>query len=479
MKMLINGKPTPSGTGAVLNVTNPYDGSLLDTVPSATREDVELAVAGAVEAQKAWSKVPVMDRSEVIKRFVALLDRDKEELAQTLTAEMGKPILAARGEVECARDTFLSFAEKARHIYGTVIPAGCEPGNEKTVLMTVREPLGVIACVIPFNFPCWSFSVKVAPAVIAGNSVVVKPSSDAPLTLLKMGRLLMEAGLPDGVLQMVTGSGSTVGSWLCGHKDVHGITLTGSTPVGIATAQAGASHLAHVTLELGGNDAFIVLEDADLELAADQVVAGRMSNNGQVCCSPKRYLIQEEVAEGFSQKVLQRLAALKRGDPSDPDSQISCLVSEKAAIEVEEQVEHTIAQGARLLLGGVREGSYYAPTVLADVTPDMDVAKDMEIFGPVVPIIRIKDMDEAIEIANASSYGLGSSVFTRDMAKATKAARLLQSGAVVINGSSYFSTIEMAFGGYKHSGIGREGVSVSYDDVTQIKTIVLKNILES
>ena len=420
-----------------------------------------------------------MDRSEVIKRFVALLDRDKEELAQTLTAEMGKPILAARGEVECARDTFLSFAEKARHIYGTVIPAGCEPGNEKTVLMTVREPLGVIACVIPFNFPCWSFSVKVAPAVIAGNSVVVKPSSDAPLTLLKMGRLLMEAGLPDGVLQMVTGSGSTVGSWLCGHKDVHGITLTGSTPVGIATAQAGASHLAHVTLELGGNDAFIVLEDADLELAADQVVAGRMSNNGQVCCSPKRYLIQEEVAEGFTQKVLQRLAALKRGDPSDPDSQISCLVSEKAAIEVEEQVEHTIAQGARLLLGGVREGSYYAPTVLADVTPDMDVAKDMEIFGPVVPIIRIKDLDEAIEIANASSYGLGSSVFTRDMAKATKAARLLQSGAVVINGSSYFSTIEMAFGGYKHSGIGREGVSVSYDDVTQIKTIVLKNILES
>ena len=479
MKMLINGKPTPSGTGAVLNVTNPYDGSLLDTVPSATREDVELAVAGAVEAQKAWSKVPVMDRSEVIKRFVALLDRDKEELAQTLTAEMGKPILAARGEVECARDTFLSFAEKARHIYGTVIPAGCEPGNEKTVLMTVREPLGVIACVIPFNFPCWSFSVKVAPAVIAGNSVVVKPSSDAPLTLLKMGRLLMEAGLPDGVLQMVTGSGSTVGSWLCGHKDVHGITLTGSTPVGIATAQAGAAHLAHVTLELGGNDAFIVLEDADLELAADQVVAGRMSNNGQVCCSPKRYLIQEEVAEGFTQKVLQRLAALKRGDPSDPDSQISCLVSEKAAIEVEEQVEHTIAQGARLLLGGVREGSYYAPTVLADVTPDMDVAKDMEIFGPVVPIIRIKDLDEAIEIANASSYGLGSSVFTRDMAKATKAARLLQSGAVVINGSSYFSTIEMAFGGYKHSGIGREGVSVSYDDVTQIKTIVLKNILES
>ncbi len=477
MEMLINGAWKQASSGATITVTNPYSNAVLDTVPAAAQEDVNLAVAGAVEAQRQWRKVPTVDRSEVIKRFVALLDRDKEELAQTLTAEMGKPILAARSEVECARDTFLSFAEKARHIYGTVIPAGCEPGNEKTVLMTVREPLGVIACVIPFNFPCWSFSVKVAPAIIAGNTVVVKPSSDAPLTLLKMGKLMLEAGLPDGVLQMITGSGSTVGTWLCEHQDVHGITLTGSTPVGISTAKAGASHLAHVTLELGGNDAFIVLKDADLELAADQVVAGRMSNNGQVCCSPKRYLIQEEVAEEFTQKVLQRLTALKRGDPADPESQISCLVSEKAAKEVEEQVNHTIAQGAKLLLGGVREGSYYAPTVLTEVTPEMDVARDLEIFGPVVPILRVGDLDEAIEIANASSYGLGSSIFTRDMAGAARAAAELQSGAVVINGSSYFSTIEMAFGGYKHSGIGREGVSVSFDDVTQIKTVVMKNML--
>lgn len=477
MNMLINGEDRPSGSGAVLTITNPYDGSVLDTVPSAAEEDVNLAVAGALAAQKTWARVPVFERSEVVKRFVSLLERDREELAQLLTAEMGKPIGAARGELECARDTFLSFAEKSRHIYGEVLPAGCEPGTERTVLMTVREPLGVIACVIPFNFPCWSFAVKTAPAIIAGNAVVVKPSSDAPLTILKLGRLLKEAGLPDGVMQIVTGGGSTVGTWLCSHKDVHGITLTGSTPVGIATARAGASHLAHVTLELGGNDAFLVLEDADLDLAADQVVGGRMSNNGQVCCSPKRYLVQERVAETFTQKVLQRLRSLKRGNPAEPDTDISCLVSEKAAMEVEQQVNHTIAQGAKLLLGGVREGTYYAPTVLSDVTPEMDVARDMEIFGPVVPILKVRDLDEAIAIANSSVYGLGASVFTRDMAKATRAAAELQSGAVVINGSSYFSTVEMAFGGYKHSGIGREGVSVSFDDVTQIKTIVLKNIL--
>lgn len=477
MNMFINGEDRSSSSGAVLTITNPYDGSVIDTVPSASKKDVDLAVSGAVTAQKAWAKVPVFERSEVIKRFVALLDRDKEELGKLLAREMGKPILSAVGEVECARDTFLSFAEKARHIYDDVIPCGCEPGTEHTLLMTVREPLGVIACVIPFNFPCWSFSVKVAPAIIAGNAVVVKPSSDAPLTILKMGQLLAEAGLPDGVIQIITGGGATVGTWLCEHEDVHGITLTGSTVVGIAAAKAGADHLAHVTLELGGNDAFIVLKDADLDLAADQVVGGRMSNNGQVCCSPKRYLVQDEVADAFTEKVLQRLRALKRGDPLDPTAQITCLVSEKAAIEVEEQVNHTIAQGAKLLLGGVREGSYYAPTVLGDVTAAMDVAKDMEIFGPVVPILRVRDLDEAIAIANASCYGLGSSVFTQNMKQISKAAAELQSGAVVINGSSYFSTIEMAFGGYKYSGIGREGVSISFDDVTQIKTVVLKNIL--
>lgn len=459
-----------------LTVINPYSGAVLGEVPAASKEEVDAAVATAVQAQKAWAETPAFERSEVLKRFVALLERDREKLAQTLTAEVGKPINESRGELSCAGDTFLSFAEKSRHLYDEIIPAGCEPGTEKTVLMAVREPLGVIACVIPFNFPCWSFSVKTAAALAAGNAVIVKPSSDAPLTILKMGKLMAEAGLPEGVLQVITGGGATAGSWLCGHKDVRGITLTGSTAVGVQTAKAGAEHLAHVTLELGGNDAFIVLNDADISLAVDQAMGGRMSNNGQICCAPKRFLIHKDVKAAFTQELVKRVSALRRGDPADPDSQISCLISEKAAQEVERQVAHTIAQGATLLCGGKREGSYYAPTILTDVTPDMDIAKNLEIFGPVVPIIEISNLDEALRIANDSDYGLGASIFTADMKKAVKAAKALQAGGVVINGSSYFSTVEMAFGGYKHSGIGREGVSISFDDVTQIKTIVLKNI---
>ena len=475
--MVATGSPTDAAGKKVLTVLNPYTGEVLDTAPAADKADVDAAVAAAVEAQKAWADVPVFERSEIVKRFTQLLERDKEDLAQTLTAESGKPINEARGELSCAKDTFLSFAEKARHLYDEIIPAGCESGTEKTVLMAVREPLGVVACVIPFNFPCWSFSVKTAPALIAGNAVVVKPSSDAPLTICKLGRLMAEAGIPTGVLQVITGSGSTVGSWLCGHKDVHAITLTGSTAVGVETAKAGAEHLAHVTLELGGNDAFIVLDDADLSLAVDQAMGGRMSNNGQICCAPKRFLIHKAVKQAFTEEIVRRVSALRRGNPADPTSQVSCLVSEKAAREVEQQVAHTLEQGATLLCGGKREGSYYAPTVLTDVTPEMDVAKNLEIFGPVIPILEISDLDEALRIANASDYGLGASIFTSDMKKAVKAARALQAGGVVINGSSYFSTVEMAFGGYKHSGIGREGVSISYDDVTQIKTIVLKNIL--
>lgn len=477
MKMILNGKDLDSSSGAQLEIKNPYDGSVIDTVPIATEEEVDQAVSGAVSAQKEWNKIPVFERSEVIKKFITLVDENKEKLAQSLSREMGKPINEARGEIQCARDTFLSFSEKARHVYGQIIPAGCEPGTDKTVLLTVREPLGVIACIIPFNFPCWSFSVKVAPAIIAGNAAIVKPSSDAPLTILMLGGLMREAGLPSGVLQIITGGGSSVGARLCRNKDVHGITLTGSTSVGIETARAGAEHLAHVTLELGGNDAFIVLEDADLELAAEQVIGGRMSNNGQVCCSPKRYLVQENVKDEFINKVSEKIEKLRRGDPREEDSQISCLVSIKAAKEVENQVNLTVGQGAKIIRGGKREDAYYEPTILTDVTREMDVANDMEIFGPVVPVIGVKDLDEAIEIANQSVYGLGGCIFTRDMGKAVKAARELQAGGIIINGSSYFSTIEMAFGGYKYSGIGREGVSVSYDDVTQVKTIVLKNIL--
>ena len=361
MKMFINGASVDASNGEVIEVINPATGAVVDTVPAATKEDVDLAVEKAAAAQKIWAGVPVYEKAEIMYRFLELVEEHKEDLAQTLSQETGKPITEARAEIGNIPIAFKAFSEKAKHLYGETIPAGMEAGQDKHVLITKREPIGVIACVIPFNFPCDLFDQKVAPTLLAGNAAIVKPSTDNPLTLCKLTALLGEAGVTPGAVQIVTGRGSKVGAWLCANKDVHAITLTGSTEVGIETARTAADHLAHIALELGGNDAFLVLEDADLDLAADQVVSGRMSNNGQVCCSPKRYLVQENVVEAFTQKVLQRLSGLKRGNPADSDTEISCLVSEKAAIEVEQQVNHTIAQGARLLLGGVREGSYYPP----------------------------------------------------------------------------------------------------------------------
>ena len=226
-----------------------------------------------------------------------------------------------------------------------------EAGQEKHVLITKREPIGVIACVIPFNFPCDLFDQKIAPTLLAGNAAIVKPSTDNPLTLCKLTALLVKAGVTDGAIQIVTGRGSTVGGWLCGNPDVHAITLTGSTEVGIETAKTAADHLAHIALELGGNDAFIVLEDGDVDLAAEELIWGRMYNTGQVCCASKRFLIHESLAEAFTEKAVAKIKALRQGMPSDESTQIGCLISEKAAIEVEKQIQLTVRQGGEIILG--------------------------------------------------------------------------------------------------------------------------------
>jgi len=261
------------------------------------------------------------------------------------------------------------------------------------------------------------------------------------------------------------------------HPDLGLISLTGSTSVGIETAGVAAKHLTPCTLELGGNDAFIILEDADVDLAVEEVMVGRMYNTGQVCCASKRFIVHNSRKEEFTTKLAHRLGALVQGDPQDERTTIGCLISEKAAIGVEEQVNKTVAQGARILLGGKRRGAFYDPTVLVDVSPEMDVAKDMEIFGPVVPIIGFETTDEAVNIANASVFGLSGCVFSRNINEAMKVASYLECGGVVINGSSFFRSCEMPFGGYKMSGIGNEGIMCSLEEVTETKTIVLKNVL--
>lgn len=478
MRMIINGKAVDASNGAVLEVTNPATGKLLDTIPAATEEDVKLAVQKAKAGQKVWAEVPVWKRGEILMKFVALVEENKERLAQTLSQETGKTITEARGEIANIPIAFQGFVEKAKHLYGEAIPRGLEKNQENHILMTLREPIGVVACIIPFNFPCDLFDQKVAPTLMAGNAAIVKPSTDNPLTLCILTELLVKAGVPDGAIQIVTGRGSQVGGWLCQNPDVHLITLTGSTEVGIETYKNAASHLAHIALELGGNDAFIVCEDGDVDLAVEEMIWGRMYNTGQVCCASKRFLVHNSRKEEFAQKAVERIKKIKRGDISDPDTQIGCLISEKAAVEVERQVNLTVEQGGEIILGGYRDGAFVDPTVIANVPKTADVAKDMEIFGPVVPIIGFDTIEEAVEIANASIFGLCGCVFSENAKTAWKVAGQLECGGVVINGASFFRSFEMPFGGYKYSGIGTEGVLSTFDEVTRLKTIVLKNIME-
>jgi acyl-CoA reductase-like NAD-dependent aldehyde dehydrogenase len=477
-KMIIGGKKVDAGDGAVIEVTNPATGKIIDTIPAATKADVDKAVVEAAIGQKAWAKVPLHERGVVLNKFVDLALAHKEELAQLLSKETGKPIVEARSEIDNIPTLFRGFVEKAKHLYGSVIPNGTEPGQESTIQFTTREPVGVVACVIPFNFPCDLFDQKVAPSLIMGNAAIVKPSTDNPLTLIRLCELLMEAGVPAGAIEIVTGRGSTVGSWLCSNPGLGLISLTGSTAVGIETAETAAKNLTPCALELGGNDAFIVLEDADVDLAVEETMFGRMYNTGQVCCASKRFIVHNSRKDEFATKLVARLGKLVQSDPQDDRTTIGCLISEKAAIGVEEQVNKTVAQGAKLILGGKRRGAFYEPTVLVDVKPEADVAKDMEIFGPVVPIIGFDTAEEAVRIANSSIFGLSGCVFSRNINEAMKVASKLECGGAVVNGCSFFRSCEMPFGGYKMSGIGNEGIMCSLEEVTDIKTIVLKNVLK-
>ena len=477
MKMFINGVPCGASDGATIDVINPATGAVVDTIPAATKEDVDRAVACAKKAQKAWAEVPVSEKVEIMYKFLDIVDDNKEKLAQTLSQETGKPIVEARAEIGNIRIGFSGFCFLSKHLYGNTFPAGLEPGQDKHVLITKKEPIGVIACVIPFNFPCDLFDQKVAPTLLAGNAAIVKPSTDNPLTLCMLTEMLGEAGVLPGAVQIITGRGSKTGTWLCENPDVHGITLTGSTEVGIETYQRGAAHLAHIALELGGNDAFIVLEDGDVDLAVEEMIWGRMYNTGQVCCASKRFLIHKSKAAEFAEKAVARISQLKQGQPSDESTQIGCLISEKAAVKVKEQIDLTVKQGGTIALGGEREGAFITPTVITGVPKTADVAIDMEIFGPVVPIIEFETVEEAIEIANGSKFGLCGCVFTENMKTAVKVCNALECGGTIINGASFFRSFEMPFGGYKYSGVGTEGVMSTFDEVTRTKTIVLKNII--
>lgn len=477
MKMFIDSKRAEASDGRTIQVLNSATQEFIDTIPAATEEDVQRAIAAAQEGKKVWKAIPVHERSRILCCCADHIDARREELARSLSTEMGKIIREARPEIRVCAQILRGFAEMANHRYGHTM-TDYQIGTENDIIFTRYEPLGVVACISPFNYPVELCFQKVAAALAAGNAVIIKPATDNPLTIMKIVEICWECGVPGNVLQLVTGSGAAVGGILSESPDIQAISLTGSTAVGYDVAQKGAKTMKRVFMELGGNDPFIVFEDADLEQAIANAFAGRIQNAGQTCCSPKRFIVQNSVKDAFITGVKEKIASINVGSPLDDETEMGCLISPKAAADVQKQVEYTIAQGAKLVCGGhVFRESYFEPTILDDITLDMDVVNDLEIFGPVFPVIGFDTEEEAIEIANATIYGLQSGVMTRDMARAMRVASRLECGGVVINSSGNYRHVDQPFGGWKQSGIGREGISVTLDEMTQAKSYILKNIL--
>jgi succinate-semialdehyde dehydrogenase/glutarate-semialdehyde dehydrogenase len=478
MKMIIGGIKKDASDGAVIKIFNPATGEFIDTVPAATASDVELALDCARKGFKAWSATPLNERARILGDFARAAKGFRKELGTLSCREMGKTITEAEGEVGSIVSLFGGYAEKALHLYGITMPLTGDKGMEDDLFVTIREPLGVVVCIVPFNYPVDLFAHKVAPALVMGNSVIVKPPSSNPLAIIRLVELLHEHGVPVDALQVLTGSGAKLGAILSASPKVDAISFTGSTPVGIEIAKAAAANMTRVFLECGGNDPLLVFEDADLEETADELVRARVTNAGQTCCATKRVIVQATVRDKLAGMLADRLKKVKAGDPAARDTVLSCAISEEAAKEAEAQIAATVTEGAKVSYGGKRRGAFLDATILVGVTPEMGIAKNLEVFGPVFPFIDFKTEDEAVEIANASQFGLQGGVMTADYKRAIRVAARLQCGGVVINGSGMYRSATMPFGGYKKSGIGREGISHTLEEMSQVKTIVFKNVFK-
>jgi len=477
MNMLIGGAHRDASDKAFANDLNPVTGEVVDTFPLATPQDVQEALENSRKGFLEWSSMPLHHRLGIVCRYADLALANVEKLAQLMSRESGKVITLSRAEATVSAEIFRWYAEKARNLMGEALPLDPEPRTTGDLLFTIREPLGVVACIVPFNYPAELYAHKVAPALVAGNAVIVKPSSDTPLVNVFQTELLLEAGVPGNAAQIVTGSGSKVGAQIVQSPLINKVSLTGSTEVGIQTFRNSAESLHKVGLELGGNDPLVIFEDCDLELALSEVVVGRCFNAGQTCCASKRFIVQRPFLDRFVQKLLEKLQTVRVGDPFDERNTYGSLINESAAREVERQVAHTVAQGARCLCGGKRrDRTFFDPTVLVDVTPQMDIARDMEVFGPVIPVIAFDTVDEAIAIANNIPYGLQGGVMTTNMKTAFRVARAMQCGCCVVNGCSNYRSAHQAFGGWKMSGQGREGIGYTLEEMSQVKTIALRGI---
>jgi acyl-CoA reductase-like NAD-dependent aldehyde dehydrogenase len=456
-----------------IEVRNPFDGTVIDTVPKAAAEDVEAALAGAVEGAKIMRRMPGHERYKILRKAGEIMEAHLEDLGRTISTEEGKILAEGAFEASRAMETIVVSSEEAKRLGGEVLPLDGAPGGANKLGFTLRVPCGVVVAISPFNFPLNLVCHKVGPALAAGNSVVIKPASDTPLCALKLVEILLEAGLPPLAIACLTGSGSQVGNALCADPRVRKISFTGSRDVGEQIIKVAG--IKRVTLELGSNSPLVVLPDADLNKVAEATVATGFSNAGQVCISAQRVIAVDQVYAELLNVLKPKIEALTTGNQLDRATKMGPMIREADAVRVGEWVNEAVSGGAKLLTGGKRRGAIYEPTLLADVDPQMRVSRD-ELFGPAVTVTPAQSIDQAIALANDSKYGLSAAIFTENLGAAIQYARQVDSGNIHINWGPQWRADLMPYGGLKDSGFGKEGPKYAIHEMTEMKTVVIHGV---
>jgi succinate-semialdehyde dehydrogenase / glutarate-semialdehyde dehydrogenase len=462
----IGGRWCDADSGATLKVNNPATGGILGTVPMMTANETRRAIEAAKAAFIDWRRKPAKERSVLLRRWHDLIMSNVDDLGALMTAEQGKPLAEAKGEVAYAASFIEWFGEEAKRVYGDTIPS---PWNDRR-LVVIKQPIGVCAAITPWNFPAAMIARKAGPALASGCTMVARPATSTPYSALALAVLAERAGIPPGVLNVLTGSSKEIGGELTTNPDVAKITFTGSTEVGRLLMRQSSSTVKKLSLELGGNAPFIVFDDADLEAAVEGAIISKYRNAGQTCVCANRLYVQARVYDAFAEKLVAAVAKLKVGNGFEPGVQQGPLIDEAAVEKVEEHIQDAVSKGGRVLLGGKRHAlgqTFFQPTVLANVTPQMKVAKE-ETFGPLAPLFRFETDQQAIEMANDTEFGLASYFYSRDIGRIWRAAEGLESGMVGIN-TGLISNEVAPFGGVKQSGLGREGSHYGIEEFVEIK----------